>query len=145
MRRQPSTPGIPGIRLPDDDDSEEPLHRAARAYRALDERLTRVEASVGFIPQLQKDVSELNELLTGAKAALKHVLGKGILLIIGAVGTTFGVSKATETHSPPVVVAPTKSAYDRALDGCGSESTEPNNLGVSPHALCIERAYRASR
>lgn len=97
---------------------EDPLLRAAKAYGALDERLKRVEATLGAIPQLQRDVATLNELLADAKAVLRGALSKGILLIVSAVGGTYGVTKATETKAEPTTTVIQRSAFDRALDAC---------------------------
>ena len=97
---------------------EDPLLRAARAYGALDERLKRVEATLTLIPKLQHDVATLNELLADAKAVVRGALSKGILLIMGAVGGTYGVTKATEQKQEPTTTVIQRSAFDRALDAC---------------------------
>lgn len=114
----------------------DPLRRAAMAYGALDERLKRVEATVGLIPQLQKDVATLNELLADAKAVLRSALSKGILLVLGGIGGTYGVTRATETKPEPATTVIQRSAFDRALDACRALQ------GGDAQGECIGRVIR---
>ncbi len=131
------SPRVQGVNFPSDAPAgEEPLARAARAYGALDERLKRVEATISLIPQLQRDVATLNELLADAKAVLRGALSKGILLIVSAVGGTYGVTKATETKAEPQTTVVQRSAFDRALDAC-RQLPEPSAQGE-----CIVRVIR---
>lgn len=131
-------PGHPGIELPDERVALDPLQRAAMAYGALDERLKRLEASVGAIPQLQRDVATLNELLADAKAVLRSALSKGILLVLGGIGGTYTITKATAPKPETQTTVIQRSAFDRALDAC---RTRPDAEQVS----CFATVYAQSR
>lgn len=108
----PATPGIPERYTPPG------VHAS---IHALDARVARVETQTEHIPQLVLDMSEVKKGLAtfkGYEAYVRHLLGKGILLIIGAVGSTWGVTKATEqTHAPQATVV-TKSATTVKVEAC---------------------------
>ena len=114
----------------------DPLQRAAMAYGALDARLRAVEAKVGEIPQLTKDVGDIKTLVTDVKSVLRHMLSKGILLVLGGIGGTYGVTKATEDKPAAVPTVVQRSAFDRGLDACRQLQ------GGDAQGECIARVIR---
>ncbi len=103
----PATPGIP----------ERFLQEPARS--SIHDRLATVERQTNEIPQIVKDVGDIKDYLKNVKAlesVVRHVMGKGLLLILGAVGSTYGVTKVTSPSAPILTPAPTKSASTVRLE-----------------------------
>lgn len=97
----PATPGIP----------ERFLREPERS--SIHDRLLTVERQTAEIPQLVKDVSDVKDYLKNVKAlenVVRHLVSKGLLLILGAVGSTYGFTKATTPSAPILTPAPTKTA-----------------------------------
>ncbi len=89
------------------------------SIHSLDARVQRVEAQTNEIPQLVVDVGEVKKYLANVKALeniVRHIMGKGILLIVSAIGGTYGVTKVTAPSAPILTPAPTKSATTVRLE-----------------------------
>ena len=99
---------VMGVEIPESHRIEDPLARAAKAYSSLDVRLTVIES----------DMRDVKQLLQSIKAIGSHIVGKGILLILGGMGGVYGVQKAT---TPPPVAEKqviVKSATTIRLEAC---------------------------
>ena len=115
----PNAPGIPGARLPQKSDhgDEGPLQRAARSIRAIEGRLENVEGQLENCAT-KGDVAELKLLVATFKAVLNGFASKALLLLAGAIGGTYGVTKVTEQSAAPTTTIVQRSGFDRALDAC---------------------------
>lgn len=99
------------------------------SIHALDSRVARVEEQTSHLPQLVSDMKEVKDGLAtfkGYEAMIKHLIGKGVLLIIGAVGSAFGVAKATEPTPPIMTPAPSKSASTVRLEAIQAMAPGPD-------------------
>jgi len=88
---------------------------------SLDARVARVEANTAQLPQLVSDVGELKThmaTLKGYEAMIKGMISRGILLIIGAVGSAFGVARVTDRPQEPQVTVVQKSATAAKVEAC---------------------------
>lgn len=89
-----------------------------QSIHSLSERVGHVEAHAAA---LVKDMGEVKEYLGNVRAlenVVRHIVGKGILLIVGAVGSTWGVSKATSERHEPERTVVTKSATTVEVEAC---------------------------
>lgn len=89
----------------DAENGETPLRRIRGSIDMLTNRITAVEAQTAAIPELVKGQSETNAYLAtikGYEATIRGLVSRGILLILSAIGGTYGVTKATQP--PPSVV-----------------------------------------
>jgi hypothetical protein len=112
----PATPGIPERFLRDPERT------------SIHDRLAGVERQTAEIPQLVLEVGEIKKYLANVKAlenVVRHIIGKGILLIVGAVGSTWGVTKATESTQAPQTTVVTKSATTVKVEACTAMQPGP--------------------
>ncbi len=108
----PITPGVPERFTPPG------VHQS---IHALDARVARVEVQTAEIPQLVSDVADVKKYLANVKAlegVVRHLVGKGILLIAGAVGSTWGVGKLTQQAPQTEHTVVTKSATTVKVEAC---------------------------
>ncbi len=78
-----------------------------------------METQTAEIPQLVSDMADVKKYLGNVKVlenVVRHVMGKGLLLILGAVGSTHGVTKVTAQAPPIMTPAPTNSASTVRLE-----------------------------
>ncbi len=96
--------------------------------QSIHDRLATVERQTAEIPQLVNDLGEVKDYLKNVKAlegVVRHIVGKGILLIVGAVGSTWGVGRlAQDTHEPERTVV-TKSATTVKVEACTAMQPGP--------------------
>jgi hypothetical protein len=112
----PATPGIP----------ERFMREPERS--SIHDRLATVERQTNEIPQLVKDVGEIKDYLKNVKAlenVVKHIMGKGILLIAGAVGSTWGVGRLVDSAPTPERTVVTKSATTVKVEACTAMQPGP--------------------
>lgn len=98
------------------------------SIHSLDARVARVEAQTSELPQVVKDVGEIKEYLRNVKSLegfARGILGKGALLIIGAVGSSWGVSRATETAPQANTTQIVKSATTVKVEACTAMQPGP--------------------
>lgn len=99
------SPRVMGADIPDASDSEAPLKRVRGSIDMLTNRVAAVESQTAAIPELVKGQAETNAYLATIKsyeATIRGLVSRGVLLILSAIGGTYGVTKATEP--PPQVV-----------------------------------------
>jgi hypothetical protein len=98
------------------------------SIHALSGRVGQVERQTAEIPQLCKDVAEVKDYLRNVKAlenVVRHIVGKGIILIVGAVGSTYGVGKLAEQSAAPERTVVTKSATTVKVEACTAMQPGP--------------------
>lgn len=119
------SPKIFGVEMGDEQSERPltPLERAQRASTSFDVRLTRTE---GLVDKLSLEVATLTELVANAKAFLRGIVSRGILLILGAVGGTYGVTRASETHPEAQQTVVTKSATTVKVEACTAMQPGPD-------------------
>lgn len=113
----PVTPGIPErfMREPD--------------RVSIHDRLESLERQTSEIPQLVKDVGEVKSYLANVKAlegVVRHIMGKGILLIAGSVASTWTVSKVTQPAQVQEHTVVTKSATTVKVEACTAMQPGPD-------------------
>lgn len=115
------SPKVLGTDLGDDEPAETPLRRIRGSLDMLANRITAVETQTAHIPALIKAQDETNEYLGSLKkyeATLKHLIGKGILLILGAVSGTYGFTRATAPQPGVERMVIQKSATAAKVEAC---------------------------
>jgi hypothetical protein len=98
------------------------------SIHALDGRVARVERQTENIPQLVLDMADVKAgvaTFKGYEATVKGIMAKGILLIVGAVASTFGITKATDNATPPERTVVTKSATTVKVEACTAMQPGP--------------------
>lgn len=98
-----SPPKVMGAEL-GDEGGESPLRRIRASIDMLSNRIGKVEAQVAEIPELVRGQEETNKYLAtikGYEATLRGLVSRGVLLLLSAVGGTYGVTRATQ---PPATV-----------------------------------------
>lgn len=121
-----SPPKVMGLDVPEGAETgETPLRRIRGSIDMLTRRMTAVEAHAGEIPALVKSVAELNALVADAKALARGALSKGILLIVSAVGGTYGVTKATQPAPTVEHTTIQKSATTVKVEACTAMQPGP--------------------
>lgn len=96
---------------------------------SIHDRLATVERQTNEIPQLVKDLGEVKDYLKNVKAlenVVRHIMGKGILLIVGAVGSTWGVGKLAADAPVPERTVVTKSATTVKIEACTALQPGPD-------------------
>lgn len=115
----PGVPGIPGdIELP-------PRVNVYQTIHALSDRTGKVEVHVA---QLVKDVGEVKDYLAGVRrleAMAKHLMVKGFMLIVGAVGGTYGITRGTAPAPTQETVKIVKSATTVKVEACTAMQPGP--------------------
>lgn len=136
MTPPPDVPGYPGRRLPAQTfPDERPTDRMMRHVKTLDEKVGGMELRLVAI---ESDTRDIKFAVTTFKAALNQALSKGLVLVLGAIGGTWGLNKVTEPKPEPSQTVIQRSAFDRALDAC---RTRPDEEQVS----CFAKVYAESR
>jgi hypothetical protein len=121
-----SPPGVPGY--PGETELPPRGTNVYQTIHSLSERVGRVEAQTAHLPQLVGDMSDVKNYLAGVKrleAWGKHLLTKGTLLILGAVGSTYGVTRASTDAKPAPQVEVIKSATTVKVEACTAMQPGP--------------------
>jgi len=116
----PATPGIPGTRLP------EPLPvNVHQTIHALTNRVANVEHHTTQLVDNVNKIKEATDRFAGYEAMIKHLMSKGVLLILGAIGSTYGVTRATTPAPAQEHVQIVKSATTVKVEACTAMQPGP--------------------
>ncbi len=99
------------------------------SIHSLDARLARQERQLEEFPQLVSDVADIKKYLSGIKGIegmIRGLMGKGILLIAGAVGSAWGVAKTTGPEHQAQTTQIVKSATTVKVEACTAMQPGPD-------------------
>lgn len=109
-------------------DEETPLRRVRASIDMLGNRLDAVERQTAEIPQLVKGQQETNAYLVtikGYEATVRGLVSRGILLIMGSVGATYGVTRASAPAPSVEHTVIQKSATTAKVEACTAMQPGP--------------------
>lgn len=95
---------------------------------SIRDRLATVESQTQHLPQLVADMAQVKVDVASWKqveALVRGIVTKGILLIVGAVASAVGVTKATETPQSPQTTTIVKSATTVKVEACTAMQPGP--------------------
>jgi hypothetical protein len=112
-----------------DESTELPLRRVRGSIDMLTNRITAIETQTAHIPELVKAQKDTNDYLSTLKtyeATVRHLVGKGILLIVSAIGGTYGVTRATAPAPTVEHTVIQKSATAAKVEACTAMQPGPD-------------------
>ncbi len=129
----PNAPGIPRARLPAPSDYGDESERTLRHVKALGDRVGGMDLR---LLALEESTRDLQAMVATVRSIMNQAFSKLVLIVLGAVGGTWGLGKATEPPPAPTTTVIQRSAFDRALDSCRALPS-PDSQGE-----CIARVVR---
>ncbi len=125
----PPPPGIPGASARFTEDSPGVRSQLNSINIRQGQTEARLGAVEGHCAQLVKDVGSIKEAtarFAGYEATAKSWLARGVLLIMGSIGGTYGVTRATVPDQQPARTEIIKSATTVKVEACTAMQPGPD-------------------
>lgn len=112
-------PGYPSAQLPD------PGRSVPAQLNSLAVRVGNLEGHTANLVKLTGEISEVVGRFRSYETTIRALVARGVLLIFGAVGGTYGVTRVTTPAQQPTRVEVVKSATTLRAEACAAMQPGP--------------------